>query len=47
MTEQVSEVFGNDVVDDLKVKVGFRCFLFLPLPGDMIQFDEHIFADEL
>ena len=22
---------------------GFRDFLFLPLPGEMIQFDEHIF----
>ena len=43
MTEQVSEVFGNDVVDDLKVGVRFRCLLFLPLPGDMIQFEEHIF----
>ena len=22
---------------------GFKYFLFLPLPGEMIQFDEHIF----
>ena len=22
---------------------GFKCFLFPPLPGKMIQFDEHIF----
>ena len=22
---------------------GFRYFLFSPLPGEMIQFDEHIF----
>ena len=47
MTEQVSEVFGKEVVDDLKVGVRFRCLLFLPVPGDMIQFEEHIFSDEL
>ena len=22
---------------------GFKCVLFSPLPGEMIQFDEHIF----
>ena len=22
---------------------GFKCFLFSPLPGKMIQFDDHIF----
>ena len=26
---------------------GFKYFLFLPLPGEMIQFDEHIFSNGL
>ena len=36
---RLTSLVRTDKVED---KVGFKYFLFSPLPGEMIQFDEHI-----
>ena len=36
-------IFMGELLVSGRVAGGFKYTLFLPLPGEMIQFDEHIF----
>ena len=48
---QKPSTIGNLMLDRhepfTKLGGGFKYVLFLPLPGEMIQFDEHMFSDGL